>query len=153
MENISFDSPHIESVLAEKGEIMTGTAGVSMYPMLRDRRDMVVIERVNRPLKANDVPLYRLDSGKLVLHRIIKITENGYVIRGDNLLNKEYNITDEKIIGVLKAFYRNGKYYDCKTSRGYKLYVALIGASFPLRYIWKGFVRPFLVKLKHMLIK
>lgn len=153
MDNISFDSPHIEQAIAENGEIMASTAGVSMYPMLRNRRDMVVIERVNRALKPGDVPLYRLGSGKLVLHRILKVTDNGYVIRGDNLLDKEYNVKYDSIIGVLKAFYRNGKYYDCENSKSYKLYVALIRVSFPLRFLWKAFVRPTLGKLKRLLFK
>lgn len=150
---IEFENRNIESVIEEKGEVMTSTAGSSMYPMLRHKRDMVVIEKVNRKLKKYDVPLYRLKSGKLVLHRILKVTDKGYVIRGDNLMNKEYNITDENIIGVLKAFYRGGKYYNCETNKKYKLYIFLNQISFPIRYAWKGLIRPILGKLKRFLLK
>lgn len=153
MGDIGNRSEHIEQVLAEKGEVMTSTAGVSMYPMLRNRRDMVVITRVDRPLVPNDVPLYRLNSGKLVLHRILKVTENGYVIRGDNLMDKEYNITDDNIIGVLKAFYRNGKYYDCAKSKGYRVYIFLNRTSFPLRWLWRCVTRPCLSRIKHLIIR
>jgi len=107
----------IESALETEGEIVTSTMGWSMYPMLRHSRDMVVIETVNRKLKKHDVPVYRLKSGKIVMHRILKITDNGYIIRGDNLLQKELNVTDDMIIGVLKSFYRNGKHYVCAESK------------------------------------
>lgn len=62
-----------------------------MYPMIRNKCDMVVIAKVERELKKHYVPVYRLKSGKLVMHRIIKITKNGdYIIRGDNTYKFEY---------------------------------------------------------------
>ena len=151
MQNIEFEN--IEQVLQKEGELMTCVSGISMYPMVRTRRDMVIIKKVDRKLQKNDVPVYRLKSGKLVMHRILEVTDNGYIIRGDNLMNKEYNITDENIIGMLKAFYRNGKLIDCETSKGYRVYIFLNRISFPIRYLWKGITRPILAKIKRMLIK
>lgn len=143
----------LAETIQSQGEIMVSTSGISMYPMLRSRRDMVVVEKVTRKLKKNDVPLYVLPSGKHVLHRILKVTDNGYIIRGDNLFHKEYNITDDNIIGVLKAFYRGGKYYNCTTSKVYHIYIALNRASFPLRYLWKIIIRPVLGKIKRAIFK
>lgn len=145
------ESNSIETVLEEKGEVIVSTSGFSMYPMLRNKRDMVVIAKVNRKLRKNDVPLYRLKSGKLVLHRILKITKDGYIIRGDNLFKKERNITDKNIIGVLKAFYRDGKFYDCNKSKKYKAYVFLNRISYPLRFVWAKGLRPVLSKFKHLI--
>ncbi|MBE6727212.1 MAG: hypothetical protein E7562_01025 [Ruminococcaceae bacterium] len=147
-----YDSCSIEQILAEHGEIMTSSAGISMYPMLRNRRDMVVIVKLYRKLKRHDVPLYRLKSGKLVLHRILKVKENGYVIRGDNLYEKEF-VTDDMIVGVLKGFHREGKYYDCETSRAYHTYIIYNRLNYPLRWFWKKRLRPFLSKIKHKIIK
>lgn len=143
---------NIEQVLAEKGESISSSSGFSMYPMLRHRRDMIVIETVKRPLKKHDVPLYRLPSGKLVLHRILKVTDKCYIIRGDNLFKKEY-VPEERIIGVLKAFYRDGKLYDCATNRKYHAYIVWIRLSYPLRYAWKKLIRPVLSKIKHTVFK
>ena len=143
----------ISEILKTEGEVMQSTSGTSMYPMLRHRRDMVIIEPVNRKLKKHDVPLYVLPSGKLVLHRILKVTDNGYIIRGDNLYEKEYNITDNNIIGVLKAFCRNGKYYDCATSKKYHAYIVFSRLSYPLRYMWKKVIHPILSKIKHTIFK
>lgn len=135
-------------VLKEKTEVEILTSGVSMRPMLREHRDIVVIERVNRPLKENDVPLYRRKGcDRLVLHRIVKIKKDGsYVIRGDNLLDNEYSVKDEDIVGVLKAFYREGKYYDCEKSLKYKLYIFYNRSTFWCRLLWRRYLRPALVK-------
>ena len=110
-----------------------------------------MVEKVNRPLKRHDVPVYRLKSGKIVMHRILKVTDNGYIIRGDHLLNKEFGITDKNIIGVLKGFHRDGRYYDCNKSVVYKLYVFWIRIRFPFRFVWRRHVIPVLSKIKHKL--
>ena len=46
--------------------------------------------------------------------RIKALTKKGYVICGDNRVNLERDITDKDIVGVLTAFYHNGKSADCK---------------------------------------
>ena len=147
------DIYEIEEKLKNDEEVSSLTVGISMEPMLRQHRDIVIIKRIDRKLKKNDVPLYkRPGRDKLVLHRILKVTENGYVIRGDNLYIKEYDVKDGDIIGVLKAFYRDGKYYDCEKSRKYKTYVFFMRVSYPLRYIWKFKLRPFLGKIKRFIL-
>ena len=137
-----------EELLKTQDEVATRTRGTSMRPLLRQGRDIVVIKRPEFPLKAGDVPLYRVRGKKeLVLHRILKTGEDGvYIIRGDNLYVKEY-VKESQIVGVMKAFYRDGKYCDCEKSGKYKLYIILNRASYPLRYLWKCSVRPMLVKV------
>ena len=147
--------------LKEKSEVAVLTSGISMRPMLREHRDVVIIERVNRPLKVNDVPLYRRPNlSSLVLHRIVKVRrDGGYVIRGDNLLLNEYDVKDEDIVGVLKAFYRDGKYYDCATSVPYKFYIFFNRATFGFRVLRRKYLPkvlrrlPFLGKTKRAVIR
>ena len=147
------DIYEIEEKLNNNEDIYSLTSGISMEPMLRQHRDIVIIKRVNGRLKKNDVPLYRrAGCDRFVLHRILKVTSDGYVIRGDNLYIKECDVKDGDIIGVLKAFYRDGKYYDCEKSRKYKTYVFFMRVSYPLRYIWKFKLRPFLGKIKRFIL-
>ena len=148
----TFIEPAMEQALNENGEVIACTSGISMYPMLRHRKDMVVVETVKRQLKKYDVPLYRLNSGKLVLHRILEVRPDVYVIRGDNLLHKEY-VKPEQIIGVLKAFYRGGKFVDCAESRKYRVYIFCMRYSFYLRYAWKSWIRPILGRIKRAVIR
>lgn len=141
-----------EKALAEKGEFSNMTTGMSMMPMLRSGRDIVVIKPPSFPLSKYDVPLYRRDGlDKLVLHRIIKKPQNGiYYIRGDNTYYLE-EVRQEDIVGVLDGFFRDGRYHNCKTDKKYRLYSHLRTADYPIRNFWKSYLRPALGKIKRAL--
>ena len=106
---MSTDKQSIEDVLRDKGFVVISTAGYSMAPMLRDRKDTVEIHTPAKSPRKYDVVLFR-KGDRLVLHRIIKATGDGYIIRGDNAVEKDA-VNPEDIIGVLFAFTRNGKRY------------------------------------------
>ena len=127
--------PVMEEVLSSGGEVSFITAGTSMLPMLRNRRDKVVLVKPERQLMKYDIPLYRRDNGRFVLHRIVGYNEQGYILAGDNQWIKEYGITDRQIIAVVKGFYRNGRYISCRSSKGYRLYCITWTALFPVRKI------------------
>lgn len=122
-----------EQVIAERGELIYTHRGNSMYPLIK-RRDLLVIRPVNAPLKRLDIPLYRRDNGRCVLHRILKVREHDYVISGDNCLDKEEGITDAHIIGVLTHIVRKGRQRSVNTLRR-RLYAHLICDFFPIRHI------------------
>lgn len=134
-------------------QVASLTEGTSMRPMLRQHKDVVIIEQIKRPIVKHDVLLYSVKhKDKLVLHRVLKVKEDHYIIRGDNTYRLEY-IPKENVIGVLKEFYRDGKYFDCATNKKYKTYVFFMRLFYPFRYFWKMLLRPFLVKIKHLLFK
>lgn len=124
----------IAQMLSEKGVYIGTTTGTSMEPLLRTGRDVVVIEKPSGRLKENDVPLYRRGEN-YVLHRIVKVLPDSYVILGDNCRRREYGITDDDIIGVLKEFYRKGKHRSV-TDRSYRAYVRLVRLCYPLRLVY-----------------
>lgn len=125
-------SASFEEVLARDGRLVYIGVGTSMMPMLRPRRDLLIIERPQRPLRKYDVPLYKRDSGRYILHRILKVRKDGYALCGDNQWRREYGVTQEQIIGVLTAFVRDGKEIPV-TDRRYRLYVHLWCDLFWLR--------------------
>ena len=104
MTNSSF-----EEILEKEGRLVYTNVGDSMWPFIREGRDLVVIERVSGKLEKYDVPLYRRDSGQYVLHRVLKVRENDYVLCGDNRWRRETGVTDRHILGVLTAVIRDGK--------------------------------------------
>lgn len=143
-----------DKALLQNPEISVLTSGISMRPLFREHKDVVVIERVTRPLKRGDVILYRRKGWEnFVLHRLIRITKKGLVIRGDNLYYNEYDINREDVIGILKAFYRGGKYCECEKSFAYKLYTQYIIISYPIRLVFTKCVRRPLGKLKRIIFK
>lgn len=127
-----------KGILKEKGELLGVTSGKSMYPLFRDNKDHAVIIPLPKKLKVNDVLLYRkVTTNEVILHRIVKFKNGKPILRGDNCYFNETNIHAEDILGVMKSFYRNGKYYDCKKSFSYKLYILFLRASYPIRYLFK----------------
>ncbi len=127
----------IEEVLQKDGRYVCTTVGYSMYPMLRDRRDTVVIRKVSKGerLSKYDVPLYKRGD-KYVLHRIIKVLPDGYDIIGDNCVSVEKNIPDDSVIGVLEEFWR-GDRKKSLDSLSYKLYVRMMRVTSPVRIAYK----------------
>ena len=121
-----------EDVIERDGKLVYTNVGDSMRPLIRQGKDLIIIEKPQGRLKKYDVPLYKRDSGQYVMHRILKVRENDYVICGDNRYSKEYGITDKHIIGVLTAIVRDGKEISM-TDWKYKAYLHLWCDLFPVR--------------------
>jgi hypothetical protein len=110
----------IEEVLLSHGKYIGPTVGVSMLPMLKNRRDTIVVVPKTEKLQPLDVALYKRGK-QYVLHRVLRQTETGYIIRGDNCYSDE-NVPEEAVIGVLREFFRKGKHIYC-TDKKYLRYV------------------------------
>ena len=121
-----------EKLLEQDGRLVYRTRGVSMEPMLRQNRDLVVIEVPAARLKKYDVALYRRGTS-YVLHRVIGVKSDQYLSRGDNTYALEM-VPDGAVLGVLTAFQRKGKKYSV-TDRSYRCYVRFWNAIYPLRVL------------------
>lgn len=144
-ENRTYSS--LEEIINDKGKLIYTNVGDSMWPLIRQGKDIIVIERKPEGrLKRYDIPLYRRDSdvaqdnGKYVLHRILRVRENDYIISGDNRWNREKGISDRHIVGVLTAVVRGGAIPGndkAKTvqasSLGFRIYSHLWCDLYPIR--------------------
>lgn len=129
------DNPKIsyEDVLNTRGKLIYTNVGTSMMPLLRQKRDLMIIEKVsNVRCKKYDAVLYKRKNGQYVLHRILKVKKSDYVICGDNCCRREYGVTDDQILGVLTAVVRDGKTITVNDRR-YLLYVHLWCDFFHIR--------------------
>ena len=111
----------IEEVLTTRGQYIGPTAGVSMLPMLKNRRDTIVVTKKTERLKPLDVALYKRGDA-YILHRVLRVTEDGYIIRGDNCYFNE-NVPEDAVIGVLTEFFRKDKHIICADNKKYHRYV------------------------------
>ena len=124
----------VESALDSFGVYSSTTRGPSMRPLFRTHKDIVIITKPNKPIRRYDVVLYRGDrTGKYILHRVIKVKDGHYVIRGDNTFENELVGVNE-IIGVLSEFIRGGKHRTVN-SVGYRFYSVAWTFIYPLRFV------------------
>ena len=108
----------IEKELELNGRCVIQTVGVSMEPLLHNRKSTVVIEKAEFPLKKYDVVLFRRPTEEYVLHRVVKTAGDVYIIQGDNFIGKE-RVPKEQIIGVMTGYYEdeNDNYISCEDER------------------------------------
>ena len=98
----------IKTLLETEGRFVGTTSGVSMRPMIISGRDVVVIEKKTQRLKPLDVALYMRNNKDYVLHRVLEVTDSGYIIRGDNCYYNEI-VKEEEVIGVLTQYFKKEK--------------------------------------------
>lgn len=121
-----------EEELNRRGRIVFTNVGKSMMPLLRQGRDLMVIEKKGpERYRKYDAVLFKRDNGQYVLHRILEVREKDYLIVGDNCYQKEY-VDDSHILGILKEVVRDGKTISVEDT-GYQRYVRLWCGCFPLR--------------------
>ena len=73
----------IKDLIERDGRFVGVTSGFSMRPMIKSGRDVVVIEKKKDRLNPLDVALY-IRGDSLILHRVLSVTNDGYIMRGDN---------------------------------------------------------------------
>ena len=89
-----------EEVLEKDGELFFTNVGYSMYPLIRQREDILHIVKSNT-YKKGDIILYKSDIDHYVLHRILKIKKDRIICAGDYNYFKDKPITNEQILGLL----------------------------------------------------
>ena len=113
----------VRTLIAEGHLVTLRVRGVSMRPFLEDRRDKIVLTKLQSP-KVGDAVLAEITPGKYVYHRIIAIEGDKVTLKGDG------NVwgTEECLIGNLAAstqsLIRKGKSYSPQ-GRVWRCYSAL----------------------------
>ena len=136
-----------EEMLEQNGFITYTNVGTSMLPLLREHRDIMMIRRRGEQrLKKLDAVLFVRPHvegrGRYVVHRILRVCEDGYWIVGDNCVSGEH-VKEDQVIGILTGVIRDGKKVRFDSLR-YRMYVCLWCAPYHLRFALlrtKRFVR------------
>ena len=89
-----------EEVLEKDNELFFTNVGYSMYPLIRQREDILHIVKTN-DVKKGDIILYKSEVDHYVLHRILKIKKDKIILAGDYNYFKDKPITQDKILGLL----------------------------------------------------
>ncbi len=126
--------PVILEQLKSGGNVSFTPRGTSMQPMLKNGRDKVTLAPVTGRLKKYDLPLYRRDDGRYVMHRIVKAGEH-YTCIGDNQYISEYPVRQDQLLAVVTGFTRKGKHYSVE-QLSYRAYCRLWHWTRPLRQLY-----------------
>ena len=126
---------NIEEIIERDGAFVSTISGYSMSPMLKDRRDTVVVSRITGEIKKYDVILYRTGE-KYILHRVIKVKEKEYITCGDNCTVLEI-VPKESVIGILTEAWQGETKLDLK-SRKYRSYCKRKVAAIYPRKAYRG---------------
>ena len=89
-----------EEVLEKEGELFFTNVGYSMYPLIRQREDILHIVKTT-DIKKGDIILYKSEVDHYVLHRILKIKKDKILCAGDYNYFKDRPITFEQVLGKL----------------------------------------------------
>ena len=133
MSNYELLDSTVENELRDNGAYASVTKGTSMRPLFKTNRDVVYLKRCDTEPKKYDVVLYKSGEGKYVLHRIVRVLPDRFVIRGDNTFIPEY-VAKDRILAVMTEYNRGGKRRSTDY-RGYRIYSRLWNFIYPVRFV------------------
>lgn len=109
--------------------------GMSMYPFLREDRDMVEVIRVSLSgIKRGDIVLIQRHDGEFVLHRVITKDPSSFYVIGDAQQWLEGPIVESQLKATVINIKRNYRMISCN-NRFLKALVELWLILRPVRYM------------------
>ncbi len=100
-----------KSELEKNNVIAFVPRGNSMWPTLKNNGQSVIVEKKKERLNPLDVAFYQRADGAFVLHRVMEVKEDGYVICGDSQYTLE-KVQEEQVFGKMLGFYRKDNYVE-----------------------------------------
>lgn len=141
-------SPLMEEILSQGNSVEITVTGNSMRPLFRHKVSRVRLAPPGE-LKRGDVPLYRRDNGRFVLHRIVSLQGETFTCCGDNQWHLEPNLRPDQVLAVMTDFSRKGERWTSCQSSLYGLYWRVWVWVRPLRRLVFGGLR----RVRRALIK
>lgn len=123
----------LRPMLREGKSVRIRIKGMSMYPMLRDGRDVAVIRRTDIPA-LGEVVLAEVQKGRYVLHRIIGKEGDRLILMGDGNLIASEECMLRDVMGKVVMIMRNGREVDPE-KRIWRLYRWIWMRIWPLKRI------------------
>lgn len=121
-----------KDMLEKDGYLIYTNIGYSMMPLIRQKKDIIEIKKKSSEhCKKYDVVLYK-HGEQYILHRILKVLPDRYVVAGDHNTFLDPPVTDDMILGVMTRVIRDGKSITLDNF-WYKVYVHLWCDFYPIR--------------------
>lgn len=113
----------ITNLLEEGATFKIVVRGYSMLPLLGFGHDTIVLRRIDKSEDISGrIAMFRNDSGRIVVHRIIGINNGIVSLRGDGNLYQVEQCKREEVIAVLESVVReNGKEISCSSRHWHRM--------------------------------
>lgn len=134
----------IREQLTLSGKATVRITGTSMKPFLTPIRDVVEIIPPDSSLKRGDIVLFDTHYGRYILHRITRLSNQNFDMRGDNTIHGEKNLPKDFIVGIVSCAVRNGRLIK-RESFIFKIYSIIS----PIYYTGKTIRHKILIPTKH----
>ena len=82
--------------------------GGSMRPLVREGDRVLVKPIAASKIKAGDVVLAEMDTGRAVMHRVIRVEQGAFTLQADQSQQPDGVLPGSKILGRLESLHRNG---------------------------------------------
>lgn len=105
----------IKELIKNGNTIELTVKGNSMRPFLADGTDKVIAKKPTKPITIGDIAFFEDKYGRTIMHRVCKITDEGYYFCGDGMTTAEGPVPKENIFAVVEAVIINGKKYSVKS--------------------------------------
>lgn len=125
--------PQLVEFISEGHTVTIIARGNSMMPFIHDGRDSLIFSALESNVRVGDVVLAEIHKGVFVCHRIVGIKNGMVTLRGDGNVQGMETCMIEDVRAQLISVVRNGKHYNLKTSRVWKLYSFCWTRLLPLR--------------------
>jgi len=139
----------VKQQLAMDGSASVRVTGCSMKPFLFPVRDTVVIVPP-KDIAVGDVVLFDTCRGRYILHRVTRVGEKDFDMRGDNTANGEFRLPRALLVGVVSSAYRNGRQID-RGSRAWRAYAVLAPLHNAWGKVWRR-IRPVAAKIYRTIV-
>ena len=124
----------IEQELESKGTCYLPTVGESMAPLFHTHTKIAILKKPTARAKKMDMILFHRPDGRYVMHRVVKVTPDGYYTRGDNYLKNDAFVPEEQFIALCTGYLKGKKMVTTKNF-WYRLYVFFWGHPNPVRFL------------------
>ncbi len=110
MENMQ-DITNYKIEIEKNGVIAFVPKGNSMWPILKNKGQSVIIRKktAEEIIEPFAVIFYERENGSLVLHRVLELRNNSYIVCGDSQFELE-KVYERQVFGVMEGFYNRKKY-------------------------------------------
>lgn len=102
--------PVLCDLLAQGKEVCLTITGNSMSPFIIHGRDEILIAPPDGNWNKGDMAFFRRAGGQYVMHRICRVTSEGYFFIGDGQISPEGPISSAQIFGKITSVRRKGKW-------------------------------------------